>query len=337
MILRVLLKGFAWCAVACAGAVIGVSVAPFAVGQPQPQLPVAPPGGGKADLVERPRPPGGLLGDSIGEFLTIEGVKVEDGKPVERTLLVDTVDGKKLPKAVPIWVYNLDLPSKQRCVLTGYETGDMIGIPPAFQKVSPPNEQDLKDVDWDELLRHPIPPPGAQEWQWRPYFVALSAVEPKGLTRTAPKKPDPVWKKDGDRFDGVVEARASRYPCGGVTNYTLAMLKENWIRATETDDGRCVTVNSPRLRAGFEVRLDEKGKPASYSFGMADMGYTDLNADGVIDGMYDGRAKQLRIALDGKFVDVEYYLNGLSSWGANSPGRKTKYVFDGTRWKVKDK
>ena len=83
--------------------------------------------------------------------------------------LVDTVDGKKLDKPVRILIHNAGkIPAKQRCVFKGYESGSMIGVPPAVFATA--REHGRNDVN-------PSPFP----WQWRPYFVALIVVVPKGL------------------------------------------------------------------------------------------------------------------------------------------------------------
>lgn len=153
---------------------VGVMAVPLAL----VQLAV-PSGVAKAETI-RPRQPGGLLRDQLGAYLTIEGVKAEDGKIETGTLLVDTVDGKKLDKPISLvirgaYVVNdnlqparLDLPAKHRCVFKGFESGEMIGVPPAVQAAAA--EQGWKGV--------PISP---AQWQWRPYFVALIVVEPEGL------------------------------------------------------------------------------------------------------------------------------------------------------------
>jgi hypothetical protein len=142
------------------------------------QAPVAPRDG--AVKAAGPRQPGGLLRDRLGEYLTIEGVLAAGGKIETGTLLVDTVDGKKLAKPVPLVIRNLKhLPTrargeaKQRFVLKGYESGEMIGVAPAVWAAA--KEQGWKDVN-------PSPAP----WQWRPYFVALVAVEPEGLELARP-------------------------------------------------------------------------------------------------------------------------------------------------------
>jgi hypothetical protein len=126
----------------------------------------------------RPHPPGSLLGAPLGEYLTIEGVRLEGGKVETGTLRVDTIDGKKLDKPVTVVVRSLDyramttravrLPAKQRCVLKGYESGEMVGMAPAVLAAA--KEQGRKDVM-----------PSQAVWHWRSYFVALIVVEPKGL------------------------------------------------------------------------------------------------------------------------------------------------------------
>lgn len=62
----------------------------------------------------------------------------------------------------------LSLPPQQRCILKGYESGEMIGVPPAISIAA-------KEQGWSDV---PISP---KHWQWRSYFVALVVAEPKGL------------------------------------------------------------------------------------------------------------------------------------------------------------
>lgn len=128
----------------------------------------------------RPLQPGGLLSDKLGEYQTIEGVLSEGLKTESGTLLVDTVNGQKLAKPIPLLIRgavivnhnlqpaSLSIPPKQRCKLKGFELGEMIGVAPAVMKAA--NEQ-----GWKETPLSPV------AWQWRPYFVALVVVEPQGL------------------------------------------------------------------------------------------------------------------------------------------------------------
>ena len=128
----------------------------------------------------RPRWPGGFLGDTLGEYLTIEGVPSDGrGKVESNTLVVDTLNGKKLDRPIPIRVRNVRLPAEGRCVLKGYELGEMIGRPPAEYAAA--KEQ---GKDPDELARF-----DQTAWRWRPYFVVLIAVSPKELEVRDPKQP----------------------------------------------------------------------------------------------------------------------------------------------------
>ncbi|VTR94509.1 sigma-70 family rna polymerase sigma factor : RNA polymerase sigma factor, sigma-70 family OS=Singulisphaera acidiphila (strain ATCC BAA-1392 / DSM 18658 / VKM B-2454 / MOB10) GN=Sinac_0185 PE=4 SV=1: Sigma70_r2: Sigma70_r4_2 [Gemmata massiliana] len=153
---------------------------PTATSQPglatQPVAPVPP---NDTSAARRPRQPGGVFRDWLGEYLTIEGTLYEGGKVEAGTLLVDTVNGKKLDKPVSIVTRSpnfpekiLDLPSKKRCVLKGYEMGEMIGTPPAV--ITAAKEQG-RDVGESQAV-----------WQWRPYFVVLIVDEPKAQASPKP-------------------------------------------------------------------------------------------------------------------------------------------------------
>jgi RNA polymerase sigma factor (sigma-70 family) len=132
-----------------------------------------------------PRQPGGILGDQLGKYLIIEGVLAEGGKIESGTILVDTVDGKKLNTPTPVLVRGpgypterLNLPAKQRCIFKGYESGEMIGIPPAVLAAA--KEMGVPDQGIKDVSMSP------KDYEWRPYFLALIVVEPKGLE--IPKK-----------------------------------------------------------------------------------------------------------------------------------------------------
>ena len=79
--------------------------------------------------------PLGKLGPALGTILTIEGVRIVDLRKAPPSLclvLVDAVNGKKLASPIKIDVENLEernLPVGKRCVLRGYETGRMVGVP----------------------------------------------------------------------------------------------------------------------------------------------------------------------------------------------------------------
>ena len=76
----------------------------------------------------QPRQPGGNLSNNLGTYLTIEGVLYDcNGKVESNSIVVDTVNGKRLEEPVLILIKNVRLPGKERCVLKGNELGAMIG------------------------------------------------------------------------------------------------------------------------------------------------------------------------------------------------------------------
>jgi hypothetical protein len=173
------MKRHVYSGLVCAGALLIAVGIPLAVGQP----PVAP--GGAKEIATRSRQPGGYFGD-LGKYLTVEGIRAEGAKVESGTLLVDTVDGRKLDQPVPVVVraqafdatrFDLPtafvLPARRRCVLKGFESGEMIGVPAAVRDAA-------RELGRDDV------PMSAVDWQWRPYFIALIVVEPKG-TELLPK------------------------------------------------------------------------------------------------------------------------------------------------------
>ena len=168
------MRNIVYVGIMCVGASLAAIYFPLAFGQ----IPVAP-GGPNAETV-KPRQPGGILSHQLGVYRTIEGIRSEGAKVETGTLLVDTVDGQKLDKPIPLLIRGavvvnrnlqpalLRLPAEQRCILKGFESGEMIGVPPAVSVVA-------KERGWKEVPTSPV------QWQWRPYFVALVVVEPKGL------------------------------------------------------------------------------------------------------------------------------------------------------------
>lgn len=125
----------------------------------------------KTELPLEPRQPGGNLSNDVGRYLTIEGVVYDgSGKVESNSLVVDTVNGKKLEKSAIVLIKNVRLPLKERCVLKGYELGEMIGSPPALREAV--EEQGGKYEEQSSAV-----------WRWRPYFIVLSAAKPDGLMK----------------------------------------------------------------------------------------------------------------------------------------------------------
>ena len=110
----------------------------------------------------------GKLGFPLGTYLRIEGVRAEEGKGAPSILMVDTVNGKKLDTPIGIRIEKLDsLPRGPRCILRGYETGKMVGVPPAVIEAA---KEEGKDVTVPQV-----------DWYFYRSFVVLSIVEPKDL------------------------------------------------------------------------------------------------------------------------------------------------------------
>jgi hypothetical protein len=117
--------------------------------------------------------PTGRLGEEVGTFLTIEGERQLAGGLVPRgpgkdprRLLVDKVNGVKLPHPVPIVLDNALLEVETRYVLRGYETGQMIGDPPGIEK---------------EQAYMRKKPPNQAFWSFHTSFIVTSVVEPAGV------------------------------------------------------------------------------------------------------------------------------------------------------------
>jgi hypothetical protein len=118
--------------------------------------------------------PIGRLGYPLGSYLTIEGVRADGLKTGIRTLIVDTINGKRLDKPIEMWIDNADLPPKFRCTIKGYEAIRMLGVPPATIVAA---KEAGKNVG--------LPQAG---WQVQLYFAALSDI----ALKNAALKRDPV-------------------------------------------------------------------------------------------------------------------------------------------------
>lgn len=116
--------------------------------------------------------PPGNLGHPLGTYLTIEGERTERAKAGANTLLVDTVNGKKLAQPVAVWVDNAKhpgLPKAVRCMVRGYESGRMVGVPHGVSEA--------------EKI-----PPAQVRFQFRKHFVMTSVLEPQTLERQWPPR-----------------------------------------------------------------------------------------------------------------------------------------------------
>jgi hypothetical protein len=114
--------------------------------------------------------PMGDLGFRVGTYLEIEGVRDTGGMVGDSNLLVDTIRGEKIDVPVSVLVENVrELPLGRRCVIRGYESVRMIGLP--------------EQVAEAENL-----PPTQALWQMQRFFVMTSAMEPKDLEAATPAR-----------------------------------------------------------------------------------------------------------------------------------------------------
>ena len=109
--------------------------------------------------------PAMTLGYRPGTYLTIEGVSGHEVKGDQTFVMVDTVNGRKLSKPTTIPIRNAHVTDKQRCILKGYESGEMVGEPPAVREAAREQGKEL--------------PPSATAWRWQSYFVVLIPLKPE--------------------------------------------------------------------------------------------------------------------------------------------------------------
>lgn len=199
--------------------------------------------------------PVGRLGYALGVYLKIEGIRVEGPKTGGRTLLVDTVNGKKLATPTAVAVENVkSLPESRRCILKGYETGGLIGVPPAVEEAA---KEDGRSVNEPQA-----------GWQFHRWFVALSVVEPtSAITLATPVR---QWIHLSDlnplslsRVVGCLgEPLGTRLTIGGVLA-EHAMLP-NALQVSETSQGTVPLAQplaieirgQPQLQKGVRYRLE---------------------------------------------------------------------------------
>jgi hypothetical protein len=155
------------------GAVVMWGFLPIKEEPPSRKPPQPPPAVYRVDLLEK-----GSFGSPLGKYLTVGGTIAHPGRWPE--LLVDTVDGRKLAAPVLIPLGGADfrsgrirsyfeaLPEGQRCVLRGFESGQMAGRPKAVEQAE----------GW---------PRGASGWYFRKHFEVTSVVEPKAAAEALKK------------------------------------------------------------------------------------------------------------------------------------------------------
>jgi hypothetical protein len=163
----------------------------------------------------------------------------------------------------------------------------------------------------------------------------------------------PEWKKVDPQSDlgkfGYEYERAVnvtiRHTYGNVAGFELPLECGDRAAGHELDDNAGATVEirsrESETYGGFAVSKDPKGKPESYTLSAGPNRYFDLDADGMIDAMYDNRDKRgvPMILFEGRFVPVEDQRSlfrrapgeTLKVWGV---GRNEAYEFTKGRWNL---
>ena len=116
-----------------------------------------------------PNVPNGKLGFPLGTYLTIEGMRPKQGFFSSMRIVVEKVNGKVLNKPVSIIIPNVIkpwLPENEIIILNGFETGRMVGVPPAILKIN--NGLDPLDRAFTD-------------WHFQNEFVITSSVKPNSI------------------------------------------------------------------------------------------------------------------------------------------------------------
>lgn len=166
----------------------------------------------------------------------------------------------------------------------------------------------------------------------------LSAVVTAG---DQPRKFGLEWTRMGDFYQRKMEINVTHSVGGNVGGYTLP-LENDTVSVLEYDNNKGFAAGS-QPHGEIEVLKDEKGRAYELSARLGNNRYLDLDADGMIDALYDKRGgkRVSMIVFEGRLVEVEDSVNGFSvsrkdtlwKWGI---GRKVRYVFEGGTWKAKD-
>jgi hypothetical protein len=151
---------------------------------------------------------------------------------------------------------------------------------------------------------------------------------------TAQRRFGPEWTKVGDTYERKVEVKVVHYAAGNVSNYTLP-LEKGEVHVWQVDGDRGFHVATQHPDGRLEIATDDQGNAAGFMVVLGEMEYIDLNGDGVIDAMREGKARIPRILLEGKFVEVANSKSPFRGLTARAVDGTTEYIFEGGKWKVK--
>ncbi|MBX9583168.1 MAG: hypothetical protein K2X87_22915 [Gemmataceae bacterium] len=157
-----------------------------------------------------------------------------------------------------------------------------------------------------------------------------------------PRKFGPEWTLIGGMYERAVVVRVSHHPGGNVSGYTVP-LEDGAVRIWEVDGGLGHTLVSDG-HGEFKVQKDGQGKAVRFTVWLKGCRYFDIDADGMVDAVYDNRDGRdaLMILLDGRLVRVRN--QDRAAFQLPVGGNKTaegfdtgvKYEFEKGAWRVAD-
>lgn len=156
----------------------------------------------------------------------------------------------------------------------------------------------------------------------------------------------PEWKKaDGpiaDEYERSIKV-TFLHSSGNVAGFTMPLECGDHLWGNEIDDNAGSDVEiRPRdgmPYGGFEVSKDPKGKAETFTVKVGPNLYYDLDADGVLDAMYDHRpgSRGPKILFEDKFIPVEdsrviFRCARGETLSVSGIGRAESYEFKNGRW-----
>ncbi|MBX9622755.1 MAG: hypothetical protein K2X82_02980 [Gemmataceae bacterium] len=152
------------------------------------------------------------------------------------------------------------------------------------------------------------------------------------------RKFGPEWTKVGNWYYRAAVVEVSHSPGGNVSGYRVP-LENGEVRIHETDDDDGLTLVIPG-NGEFHVQK-AGGKAARFTVWLKGCRYYDLDADGMVDVVYDNRGGRgvESILLDGRLVRVRgrpraaYWVRPDGAIRAEGFDAGVKYVFERGAWR----
>jgi hypothetical protein len=148
----------------------------------------------------------------------------------------------------------------------------------------------------------------------------------------------PEWTKVDGRYERKVEVTVSHSLGGNVSGYAIP-LENGRVYVHEIDGGRGFTLGS-ESHGYLTVDKTAAGKTLAMVVRLGDVHYYDLDADGMVDAIIDGRGGKRKpmVVVDDTWVVVEDSKTLFSVQGGGAVedvwavGRATRYSFRDGKW-----